>query len=270
MQVIQDAQALIEGQLQANKSFNVPPIAESIKKMGYFKIFNINTFHPHWVQELGTLGTYLIPQAEEGFVWEPRKPAKGENAQDVAASGDYERRPAKPGEMSYSRPCKVAKIVNEGNAVDIRKISFTQWDGRLVAADVLGIGPFKNANQDLTLWGCFLAEGDVPTKEELEEAHAKLTKKAEELWKQGQAYHMQGPNHAVDITEYHRWANDFLGRDAEWCNESKRTIECPGCGERVWAEAAAHTGGKNPCGTIINEEKAAKLEAQRQRVLAKK
>jgi len=236
--------AIAEEQLATRNNFNIPKVPNSARNLGFYKIFNVCTFHPHWVQELGTLGTYTISKAEEGFLWEPDK------------DGNYHKRAIKAGETAYSFPCLVSKLVREGNPVDLRKIAFTEWDGLDVAADILGIGPNKRPSQDLTVWGCFLAEGDVPTAEELKEAWAKLRKKCMELWNTAQGFYQQGPMHYADITDVHRNADRILGRGADWNKEGQLTIPCPGCGEAIPAEAAVHLA----CGVIVNEEKYTKLK----------
>jgi hypothetical protein len=245
---MQNLAQVAEEQLATRNIFNIPSVPNSAKHMGFYRIFNVNTFQPHWVQELGSLGTYLIPQAEEGFLWEPDKEDPNKEL--------FIRRAIKDGETAYSRPCNVPKVVREGNPVDLRKIAFTEWDGVEVAADILGIGPNKRPSQDLTAWGCFLAEGDVPTKKELQAAMAKVRKKCEMLWNQAQGFYQQGPNHYGDITDVHRHADRILGRRAKWNSEGQNMIPCPGCGDSIFTEAAAHI----ICGAVLNEKKVIELK----------
>jgi hypothetical protein len=248
--MIPDVEKIVAQDMRNRNAFSIPQVIPPKGINDFHKIFNINTWHPHWTQELGSLGTYLIPQAEENFLWEVA--SEKEQKEGVF----YRKRQIKAGETPYSRPCLVAKVIKEGYPIDVKKLAFQDWDGQRVAWDVLGVGPHKNPTQDLTAWGCFLAEGDVPTKEELEAAEEKMLEKCEFLWCQAETYFLEGSHRMIDITAVHRQADRILGRRAQWNPQSRKMISCPCCSEPVSATAAVHLA----CGAVIDAEKAKTFE----------
>lgn len=189
-----------------------------------------------------------------------------------------------PPDKPYSEAHVVRCMEFETVAVDMNKMEQRINSGRVLALDILGKGSGKHASQDLTKWGVFIASedtldyerdsfnsddptswirsgklGDKPTKRELEQAHARLTKSYKQMVALADEFAQK--NMYQDIDEIHRAALSYLrkhGHDnanRDWMKLDTLSIECPGCGAMVNAKAAAHFMGQGGCGAVIDEKK---------------
>lgn len=172
--------------------------------------------------------------------------------------GTFTILPCEPGQK-YSKPCSIPGIVNEGLRKEMNALDWRQWSGRDVALDIMGQGPFKHKSNDLARWGVFIAAGDVPTEKELAEAKKRLYHEYEEMVKEGNRIHGQGPLHAQDISDAHREAATILNARVPWNAPVESRQLCPGCGEYVAQNIIKHV----VCGYIFNPELAKKHMEQK-------
>lgn len=140
----------------------------------------------------------------------------------------------------------VPDVINEPEDVGGRVLTH-QRDGRTVA---------KAFIETFAERGIFLAEGDLPSEKELEEAEAKYHDFLRKMYEQGltqwERYHRPElvDNHAKIAAHVFR-ANAPWGVPAR----SAVTIECEGCGEQISPKLAWHAA----CGAIFDEERAIAL-----------
>lgn len=107
---------------------------------------------------------------------------------------------------------------------------------------------------DDSYFGVFVAAGDLPTDEELEQSHERLTAfyrrlvvAADREWERSHSY--------LFINDVERRAAQYLGIEKEWFYHPRETVECPGCGEKIKPGFAVC---KN-CGAILDRAKAVAL-----------
>lgn len=213
----------VESQLESMNHVTVSPIPKEMRdfaEKNTIRIFNVSnrTFECG----LGTLGTFTILPCEPG--------------------------------QKYSKPCSIPGIVNEGLRKEMNALDWRQWSGRDVAADIMGQGPFKHKSNDLARWGVFISAGEVPTEKELAEAKKRLYHEYEELVKEGNRIHAQGPLHQQDISDAHREAATLLNADVPWNQPVQERQVCPGCGDNVKRGIIKHLA----CGFIFDESAARK------------
>ena len=208
------------------------------KTTKFFHIYNISDHRTNprvpisWTRSLGSIGTYYIWSRNDGEL--------------------------------YSKPVLVPDIFYEqydagipggwGGGNVVGEIRYREWDGERIVREILGTQPPTNPlGLDLTMWGVFVAKGDEPTQEELDECRAKMAQtyqmavqEADMMW--------EDPNDKKNITAMHRRAAKYLLQERPWCSVPKAMIACPGCGVPVSPEVAFHA----VCGTIVNFEMAKK------------
>lgn len=102
--------------------------------------------------------------------------------------------------------------------------------------------------------GVFVAAGQEPTKEELEEARKKLevfqirlVETADLEWERS--------HNMMFITDLERRAARELGLEKPWLYDPKPMADCPACGEKIRPGVAVC----RTCGAILDREKAAKF-----------
>jgi hypothetical protein len=102
--------------------------------------------------------------------------------------------------------------------------------------------------------GVFVCAGDTPTDEELKSAQEKLDEfyralvtAADREWERSHSY--------LFIHDLQRRAASKLGLEKEWHYQTRETVECPGCGERVKPGVAVCKS----CHAILNRDKALAL-----------
>lgn len=162
-----------------------------------------------------------------------------------------------PGQK-YSAPLPIPFIMSEGIPTDMDHIEFRQMAGSEFAKSIIGIGKHRHQTEDLRRWGVFIAAGDKPTAEELEEANKHFTARDLELIAQADGYYGDGPNMYNNITKQHREALDRCtarGLDMDeklWHKTMRDVTDCPVCFQKVNKRAMAHIG-PNGCGAVIDE-----------------
>jgi hypothetical protein len=103
-------------------------------------------------------------------------------------------------------------------------------------------------------FGVFVAEGAIPTHDELERGHGKLAAfyrrlvaGADREWERSHSY--------LFINDVERRAAHYLGLEKEWFYQARETVECPGCGEKIKPGVAVC----RTCRAILDPRKAANL-----------
>lgn len=190
------------------------------KDIKSIKIFNVG--NKKWEANLGSLGTWTIQPCPEG--------------------------------QEYSVCTEVPGVLFDGIPTDMKRIEQRPVSGKEVVADIIGVGPFKAANQDLTQYGVFVAEGDEPTTAEIKAARTKLEQNFIALVKEADDFFAQGPLELKNIGPQHREACRALKQDRDWARGAIAMVECPGCASPVNPAAAIHAG-QHGCGAVINEAK---------------
>jgi hypothetical protein len=202
----------------------ITPIPKSLRdiadKTSYY-IWNVGP--DNWIQRMGSLGTFTIQAADP--------------------------------ETGISPPLKIPGMVFEAVTIDVGRQEQRPWDGREVADDIIGVGRFKDKQQDLTRWGVFISAGPVPTEQEIEDANMKLLERYKELVQEADSFESQGPNQLVNITSRHRLAAKMLNVERDWCKVTRAMIDCPGCGDKILPTVAMHRA----CGAIIDRKRAEEL-----------
>ena len=107
---------------------------------------------------------------------------------------------------------------------------------------------------DDSYFGVFVAAGEAPNEEELEQArqrlaafYRRLVAAADREWERSHSY--------LFINDVERRAALYLGVEKEWFYQPRETVECPGCGEKIKPGFAVC----KTCGAILDRAKAVKL-----------
>ncbi len=133
------------------------------------------------------------------------------------------------------------------------------WEAPEIAKDLI---------QGLTQHGVFIAEGQKPTREEVEEAKARVEAWYQELVQQGDAYWAADRDMRRNgITDLHRRAAIALGLEREWSYVPKKHVACPFCQEMV-KEGVVRC---KHCGAILDPDKALAggiINAEQHRVIS--
>lgn len=172
----------------------------------------------------------------------------------LGTMGEYTLLPPVNGE-AVGPVVKIPYVVFETYATDMNKMAQRPWSGKKLAEDIVGIGPFKAAQQDLTRWGVFISSNEEPAKKEIEAARAKLKSRWVELVKEGDDLQAQGPMQIQNISAEHRRAAQELNLERDWSKMPTEMLNCPGCGEKVVPGIIMHAG-RNGCGYVFDEKKA--------------
>lgn len=105
-----------------------------------------------------------------------------------------------------------------------------------------------------SFFGVFLAAGDKPSEAELAQGrerlasfYRRLVAAADREWERSHSH--------LFINDVERRAALHLGLEKEWFYQSRETVECPGCGEKIKPGFAVC----KVCGAILDREKAAAL-----------
>lgn len=210
--------ATVERELQSlnQKIIEKPEIAPG--STGYYHIFNVGPWR--WERGRGGLGVFVIPACEEG--------------------------------KKFSAPLKVPKMYAEGKHVDMNKMVEVLRDGKILAIDIIGYNKHQQPGGDLRKMGVFLAEGETPTKAELEEANERLKKYYLSLVQEANAAYMSGSKEAADtISSVHRMAARATGNTAlPWVQGAEKRERCHVCQTPVESGAAICVS----CKAVLNEQ----------------
>lgn len=152
-----------------------------------------------------------------------------------------------------------AKIISED------EFTFVEDDGRLVAQDLIGVGPFMHPMNSLLRYGVFIPAGPTPTRDELAAARAKLSEYTDFLIQEARDAYDKGPDERkAVISDRHLWAGRERGLDEPWLHHqhAQSAILCTSCGRRNPAGIA-----KCQCGSILDFELYLKNEEQQREML---
>lgn len=212
----------------------VDDVPESVKQWAKdhpVRIFNVGP----WPQRvmLGTLGTFYIPACpqDEACVEMTKKLADGSQV------------PALEG--------LIFEPIREDGRMSIR-----QHDGKLVAMDIVGIGPFQAPQNALTKFGVFIAEGERPTAAELKKAQAALHKYLESLVIDARKAQQDGKTDQVVGADHFMAARLLkLNPNTETWMKTGTAVatneECPNCGTPYRAGLAQC----RECKMVLDREK---------------
>ena len=158
----------------------------------------------------------------------------------------------------YSAPTEIPFVPVYHVAIEMNKMEPRSEDCRAVAMDVLGVGPHKPKDDDLTRHGVFLAAGDDPTEDELAAANAAYEKTDLELIQSADALANDGPSGLKNITAEMRDACKRRNVVRDWAKAQKAGQQCPGCGEMVSTGVKKHPlcGWRFDLGCFEGEQKA--------------
>jgi hypothetical protein len=220
--------------IQSHNARRKQAIPEQLKNGKTIKVFNI--YDQTHVIPQGSIGTFTIKACE----------------------------PGKP----YSDPCEIQALYFDEYPYDMDlngiKTTYNMVDGQDVAKEVVGTASHKDKSANLTRWGVFIAAGDVPTKEELDAAKAKLTQTMVELVAQADKIAMQGPLEAKNIGEHHRKAAKFLNQKRDWSEVSGQLDQCPACFESINPGSAVC----KHCEAVLDDDRARKFRLGPYRTVA--
>ena len=126
-----------------------------------------------------------------------------------------------------------------------------------ISADEIAADLCREINADggeESFFGVFVAEGETPTSDELQQGrerlatfYRRLVAGADREWERSHSY--------LFINDVERRAARHLGLEKEWFYQARETVECPGCGEKIKPGVAVC----RTCGAILDRAKAASL-----------
>lgn len=135
-----------------------------------------------------------------------------------------------------------------------------QDEGRYIANEILGRGRGRDRKGSLDHLGVFIAEGQVPTEKELEDARANLHVKCQEYINEMRTYWDidRKTAHTMYKPAIHGMAAKILGlHEEEWmlsktpkAPEKVTTVKCEGCRTEVEADAPMCF----KCGGVVNPD----------------
>lgn len=216
----------LEGASQTQ--WEIPKMTELVKRISDENKVYIYSVNPQmFIRYQGGMGTFVI-----------RGRAEGER---------------------YSEPCVIPGISTETNPVDAGKMTLREYDGLMVARDILGTGAFRDPSDDLTKRGVFLSRTNPPSESEIEAAQEIMDSlDADTVADGNRKYEVNGGIDAKtglsNIGAHHIAAAKRLGVTPPWTRKAVRLEECPACGESVKPGAAMC----NHCDAVLDEEKARK------------
>lgn len=168
--------------------------------------------------------------------------------------------------LGYAKSAPMPVIRREAKILDESEFTFYEDDGRMVANDLIGVGPNMAKANSFVKFGVFVPAGAEPTAEEVAAARKQLSDYTDELIAEARnAFDSGNPVlRQQTIGERHLWAAQRRGIDERWVHHdhAEESIRCEMCGKFNPAGIA-----KCACGTIINVELYKKLQAQQDRIL---
>jgi hypothetical protein len=214
------------------------------------KIFNVGPFRHQ--RSMGSYGQWTVHPCEPGTVWIVEIDDSVE-----PPIVEWTSRACTEKEIAYSKPTEVPYITNDPVHIDMQQMAHRHDSGRKLALDILGVGQFHTPAEDLTKWGVFVAEGDIPTKKELHDARKKLMAMYADLIQEADAYWNQGPQAYGNISDMHRLAARELNQtNKPWARAVAEAEKCPICASPHDPAAAICP----ICRTVIDEAKVIKMK----------
>jgi hypothetical protein len=241
---IAEANRAVQERLNKPKERIIPQklrVIEELKKV-HVHVFNVGP----WPKQIntGSTGTFMIPGCplEKPYV-----------------------------ELLVDGKPPITAIMDELVIKSEDEYSRLEEDGREFAHAMLGEGRGQNPQYALTRYGCFVADGDVPTKEEVRTAKANLEAYCKEvyrfindLWATDRKAFSQ-----IVRPELHFVAAKILGldnqTDSPWMLAAapQGRVKCKMCGRVVDPDVAMCEGGH-----IVNQELYLAAMADQENVLA--
>lgn len=183
----------------------LPAVMKKVSKEQQIHIYNVGPWA--LTRELGSIGSFRIPACPEGKEYVERDPIPGVFEEPI------------PGEHP--------------NFMEVRT-----EEGRYIAEQILGVGPFMSARDSFEHLGVFIGSQvgpeAKPTKEELATAKAKLRAHMEELVNDARKAYERGDMR--EIVDRHRLAARYLKLENEqWYSTrtAKARVSCEACGTAV-------------------------------------
>jgi len=168
--------------------------------------------------------------------------------------------------LGYAKSAPMPVIRREAKILDESEFTFYEDDGRMVANDLIGVGPNMAKANSFLKFGVFVPAGAEPTAEEIAAARKALADYTDELIAEARnAFDSGNPVlRQQTIGPRHLWAAQRRGIDERWVHHdhAEESIRCEMCGKFNPAGIA-----KCACGTIINVELYKKLQSQQERIL---
>ena len=165
----------------------IPPLPKLLDELPPVRIFNV--FNHEWQVAKGSLGTFTVPTCEEWSVCS---------------------RPLEIPAVVKEAVCIRAKDPHEGQG---RIFEWRLYDGREVAADILGIGRFDRPADALSRYGVFVAAQQQPSGEEIEAARFELYKTCTRMVAEGNEFWSHRAEHfngEINIGRMHQKAFKYL------------------------------------------------------------
>lgn len=250
------AEQSINSRLKVAKSRVLPmrlKVIEDMKRTHKIHIFNVGPW-PQWINT-GSTGAFNIPACPWGEKYVELLQMDGDKSSPTF------------GKMIPP----IAVIMDELVIKSEDEMSRLEEDGRLFAESMIGIGRAQNPEYALTRFGIFVAKGEIPTDEELANAHRQLNEHCRQQVK------FAADLYAIDRAlfsravrpDVHFIAARVLGRDnpvdSPWMMDASPVarIKCQVCGRVCDPEVAMCEGGH-----IINQEKYLAYKAMEEEVLS--
>jgi hypothetical protein len=98
-------------------------------------------------------------------------------------------------------------------------------------------------------FGAFWTRNEVPTDEEIDKARTKLEVTFDAALREADT--LEATGNLISVTPLMRLAATYREQDRTWNRIFKKTVECPGCGEKVKAGIIMHP----QCGYIFDRER---------------
>lgn len=221
-------QAVLAHQAAMNNSRwtpDTPDIYREASERAKVYIFNVGPW-PH-KRELGSAGTYFVSACPDG--------------------------------REYSDAVVVNGVVEEPYPINEAENKIIPTRGRLLAEQIIGVGPHVPHSSSLIPFGAFISESPTPSKHEIAQARLKLKEKHLDIVREANEAYSQGPNVANQIIrpEWHFVSARALKKTAAecpWLRDSELPAErnnCPSC-------ADIYTVGQmkcRSCGFILDKKR---------------
>lgn len=201
---------LVEGVAKLNgkgrRTQKIPRMIQKLSDESKVYIFNVGPWKQN--QSMGSLGTFYIPECEDG--------------------------------KQYSKPLAIDGLVIEHyplreNVLDVLmdEEGSTGWE---IAHQIIGIGRQLSPSNSLTRYGIFVSRSNPPAKEDVAKAREALHQHCQILVNEANQSMTEGNSKDVIRPEQHFVAANILKKTVAECPWLSRQVQqadratCPGCG----------------------------------------
>lgn len=199
-----------------------PDIYREASQRAKVYIFNVGPWSHK--RELGSAGTFFIPACPEG--------------------------------SEYSDPLVIPGVAEEPYPINEAECKVIPTPGRMLAEQILGIGPHIAHRSSFVQFGVFISETPKPAREELAKAREILKQKHMDIVGEANKEFAKGHNIAVEQPEWYFVSARALKKTAAECPWLKDSVipaernNCPSCNE-------IYTVGqmKCKCGFILDKKR---------------